>query len=136
MRKIITAVFGVCLCFCASAQILDLAGIVSGLPLLPEPGDRINYEGSIDPEGRNRDYDWYRYQDANGEWVLMEAEGPGELLNFVQHRYVSDGRYTDVWDDSFEIPASFLAGKRSVRISVQALDREWNASEYHIWAYE
>ena len=54
---------------------------------LPKTSCRAHYEGSIDKTGKNADWDWHLYQDANGEWVLFEHLGPGCLYNFVQHRY-------------------------------------------------
>ncbi len=50
-------------------------------------GVKTHYEGSIDKLGGNADWDWWLYQDEKGEWVLFDAEGPGCILNFVQHRY-------------------------------------------------
>lgn len=56
------------------------------LPLLDKYAD-IQYEGSIAKCGDNGDFDWGMYTDEKGEWVLMEADGPGCLYNFTQHRY-------------------------------------------------
>ncbi len=52
-----------------------------------DAGAVIKYEGSISKAGDNADWDWGMYQDENGEWVLMEADGPGCIYNFTQHRY-------------------------------------------------
>ena len=64
------------------ARITDLAA----LPVL-DYGSEIKYEGSISKTGDNADWDWGMYRDQNGEWVLMEADGPGCIFNFTQHRY-------------------------------------------------
>lgn len=55
------------------------------LPLLKD-GVQVRYEGSIDKQGHNADWDWWLYE-QNGEWVIFDAEGPGCIYNFVQHRY-------------------------------------------------
>lgn len=55
------------------------------LPVLRD-GVQVRYEGSIDKQGFNADWDWWLYQDR-GEWVIFDAEGPGCIYNFVQHRY-------------------------------------------------
>lgn len=54
---------------------------------VPKTDCRTHYEGSIDKTGKNADWDWSLYQDAQGEWVLFEHFGPGCIYNFVQHRY-------------------------------------------------
>ena len=59
------------------------------LPFLKEPGVLARYEGSIDKEGGNADWDWWLYQEENGEWVIFDVDGPGCIYNFVQHRYPS-----------------------------------------------
>ena len=56
------------------------------LPII-DYGSTVGYEGSISRVGDNDDWDWNLYQDENGEWVLFEADGPGCLYNFTQHRY-------------------------------------------------
>jgi hypothetical protein len=58
------------------------------LELLPflNPGVTVHYEGSIDKAGGNADWDWWLYQEGE-EWVIFDAEGPGCIYNFVQHRY-------------------------------------------------
>lgn len=56
------------------------------LPLIEQTGE-IHYAGSIAKCGDNTDWDWGIYQDENGEWVLMEADGAGCIYNFTQHRY-------------------------------------------------
>ncbi len=48
---------------------------------------RAMYQGSIDKLGGNADWDWWLYQQPNGEWVLFDVDGPGCIYNFVQHRY-------------------------------------------------
>ena len=50
-------------------------------------GATTGYEGSIDKTGGNADWDWNLYRDENGEYVLFEADGPGCIYNFTQHRY-------------------------------------------------
>lgn len=52
---------------------------------------RAFYEGSIDKEGGNADWDWFMFRDPerNNEWVIFDAVGPGCIHNFVQHRYPS-----------------------------------------------
>ena len=68
-------------------------GIASMLALRDLPrlraGTRAMYEGSIDKRGGNADWDWWLYQDARGEWTIFDADGPGCIYNFVQHRYPS-----------------------------------------------
>lgn len=54
-----------------------------------DSGVTAHYEGSIDKQGGNADWDWWLYQDSRGEWVLLDVDGPGCLYNFVQHRYDS-----------------------------------------------
>ena len=68
-----------------AARLTDIAA----LPVT-DPGVRLCYEGSIDRGQGNRDWSWGVYRDARGEWVLMEADGPGCIFNFVQHRFVTD----------------------------------------------
>ena len=65
-----------------AARLTDIAA----LPVLDD-SVRIGYEGSISKAGDNADWDWGLYQDERGEWVLMEADGPGCIFNFTQHRY-------------------------------------------------
>ena len=62
---------------------------VAALPVT-DPGARLCYEGSIDRGQGNEDWNWGVYRDAHGDWVLLEADGPGCIFNFVQHRYVTD----------------------------------------------
>lgn len=59
---------------------------ITSLPII-DIGSEIKYEGSISKCGDNADWDWGMYEDENGEWVLMEADGPGCVFNFTQHRY-------------------------------------------------
>lgn len=59
---------------------------IERLPVL-DSGSEIRYFGSISKCGDNADWDWGMYQDNNGEWVLAEADGPGCIFNFTQHRY-------------------------------------------------
>ena len=59
---------------------------IEALPVI-DTGADIKYEGSISKIGDNADWDWGMYTDDNGEWVLMEADGPGCIFNFTQHRY-------------------------------------------------
>jgi len=71
-----------------SATKVGLANMESfeSLPYLK--GDiQVHYEGSIDKRGANADWDWWLYQDENGEWVIFDVDGPGCIYNFVQHRY-------------------------------------------------
>lgn len=65
-------------------KMLDLLS----LPVL-EKNLKINYEGSIDKNGANADWDWFLYEDRQGEWVIFDVKGPGCIYNFVQHRYIS-----------------------------------------------
>ncbi|MBO4770093.1 MAG: DUF2961 domain-containing protein [Clostridia bacterium] len=67
-----------------NSALLDLKSIP-----LNKGYSRIHYEGSIDKAGRNADWDWHLFEDEKhkGEWVLFDAEGPGCILNFTQHRY-------------------------------------------------
>lgn len=62
---------------------------VRNLPLLAPMGTEIHYQGSIDKTGGNADWDWYLYEDANREWVVLDVEGPGCILNLTQHRYLT-----------------------------------------------
>ncbi len=55
---------------------------------LSRDGRRVHYEGSIDKEGANADWDWHLYKDDRGEWVLFEQYGAGCIYNFVQHRFI------------------------------------------------
>lgn len=55
------------------------------LPILRD-GVQVRYEGSIDKQGFNADWDWWLYQDRD-EWVIFDVDGPGCIYNFVQHRY-------------------------------------------------
>lgn len=75
----------------ASASYTRPYGIdkIRKLEMLPylQADTRVHYEGSIDKQGGNADWDWWLYQDANNEWVLLDVTGPGCLYNFVQHRY-------------------------------------------------
>ena len=75
MKKLVSPVRG-------AARLYDIAS----LPLL-DKNSEIRYEGSISKCGDNADWDWGLYKDSNGEWVLMEADGPGCIFNFTQHRY-------------------------------------------------
>ena len=70
---------------------VELAWHTTELARLPylRPGVTAHYEGSIDKTGGNADWDWWLYQDARGEWVLLDVDGPGCIHNFVQHRYPS-----------------------------------------------
>lgn len=61
---------------------------IGDLPRL-KGGVRAQYEGSIDKRGGNADWDWWLYEDARGEHVIFDADGPGCVYNFVQHRYPS-----------------------------------------------
>ncbi|MHB1462391.1 MAG: DUF2961 domain-containing protein [Armatimonadota bacterium] len=65
---------------------LDRLSNLEQLPYL-QTDTRVHYEGSIDKQGGNADWDWWLYQDAQNEWVLLDVTGPGCLYNFVQHRY-------------------------------------------------
>lgn len=66
----------------------DAIADIAALPELRKNA-QVHYEGSIDKQGGNADWDWWLYQDEKGEWVIFEAFGPGCLYNFVQHRYLS-----------------------------------------------
>ena len=59
---------------------------LASLPCLDQGGE-VKYFGSISKTGDNADWDWGMYQDEKGEWVLAEADGPGCIFNFTQHRY-------------------------------------------------
>ena len=89
---------------------------IDEMPLLRK-NTQVHYEGSIDKQGGNADWDWWLYQDERGEWVLMEAFGPGCLYNFVQHRYISsaDPLFRFYFDGEaeprFEIHASEFGSK-------------------------
>ena len=63
----------------------DSALHLEKMPLLRRD-TTIQYEGSIDKEGINNDFTWALYHDKNGEWVILDVEGPGCKYNFVQHR--------------------------------------------------
>lgn len=55
------------------------------LPLLRD-GVQVHYEGSIDKQGYNADWDWLLYKEGD-EYVIFDVDGPGCIYNFVQHRY-------------------------------------------------
>lgn len=60
-----------------SAQDGLIGNAVRNLPLLAPAGTEIHYQGSIDKTGGNADWDWYLYEDANREWVVLDVDGPG-----------------------------------------------------------
>ena len=64
----------------------DRLADISRMPIT-DNNSFVKYEGSISKVGDNADWDWGMYTDQNGEWVLMEADGPGCIFNFTQHRY-------------------------------------------------
>lgn len=65
----------------------------------------VNYEGSISKTGDNADWDWGMYKDMNGEWVLLETNGPGCIYNFTQHRYPTSSEPTfRFYFDNEEVP--------------------------------
>ena len=95
------------------AQLTEL----DALPLI-RADVQVNYVGSIDKKGKNADWDWWLYQDAQTkEWVVCEADGPGCLWNFVVHHAVgrSDPVYRFYFDGSrtpfFEIKHSEFGTK-------------------------
>lgn len=47
---------------------------------------QVRYEGSIDKQGFNADWDWWLYKEGK-EWVIFDVDGPGCIYNLVQHRY-------------------------------------------------
>ncbi|HIZ26849.1 DUF2961 domain-containing protein [Barnesiella sp. An55] len=61
---------------------------VSRLPIL-DRNTRVKYEGSIDKNGENADWDWHLYPDSRGEWVIFDVAGAGCIYNMVQHRYLT-----------------------------------------------
>jgi hypothetical protein len=61
---------------------------ILSLPILDNEVS-VHYEGSIDKNGLNADWDWSLYKDENGEWVIFDVSGAGCIDNFVQHRYIS-----------------------------------------------
>jgi hypothetical protein len=90
---------------------------IESLPLLRRQV-QVHYEGSIDKKGKNADWDWHLYEDKKtGEWVLMDARGPGCLWNFVVHHAVghSDPVYRFYFDGNpqpgFEIRHSEFGAK-------------------------
>lgn len=58
---------------------------IAAIPVY-DAGASIRYAGSIAAGGGNDDWDWGEVQDENGEWILMEDDGPGCIYNFTQHR--------------------------------------------------
>jgi hypothetical protein len=87
------------------------------LPYLA-PGVTVHYEGSIDKRGNNADWDWWLYRnESSGEWVLMDIDGPGCLMNFVVHHALghSDPVYRFYFDGAdtpaFEIRHSEFGRK-------------------------
>lgn len=72
-----------------SAQDGLIDNAVRNLPLLAPAGTEIHYQGSIDKTGGNADWDWYLYEDANREWVVLDVDGPGCIQNLTQHRYLT-----------------------------------------------
>ena len=90
---------------------------VESLPIL-RPEIQVHYVGSMDKRGGNADWDWWLSQDAKTkEWVIMDAQGPGCLWNFVVHCAVgmSDPVYRFYFDGSatpgFEIKHSEFGTK-------------------------
>ena len=81
------------------------------LPLV-DFGARVGYQGSIARDGSNADWDWYHYQDNNGEYVLFEASGSGTIYNFTQHRYPSSQIPTFKFYFDSEITPSFTVTPR------------------------
>lgn len=73
----------------ASAQNALVEDAVRQLPLLSPAGTEIHYQGSIDKTGGNADWDWFLYEDNNGEWVVLDVDGPGCIQNLTQHRYLT-----------------------------------------------
>lgn len=71
------------------AQTALVEDAVRQLPLLAPTGTEIHYQGSIDKTGGNADWDWYLYEDANREWVVLDVDGPGCIQNLTQHRYLT-----------------------------------------------
>lgn len=71
----------------AFAQDYSIEQTIRNLPVLDAPHTSINYVGSIDKTGGNADWDWFLYEDDNGEWVIMDVDGAGMIHNLVQHRY-------------------------------------------------
>lgn len=61
---------------------------ITSLPIL-DTNTRVHYEGSIDKQGKNADWNWSLYQDKKGEWVIFDVKGPGCIYNIVQHRYIN-----------------------------------------------
>lgn len=87
------------------------------LPFL-RPDVTVGYEGSIDKVGNNADWDWWLYRDeTSGEWVLLDIDGPGCLLNFVIHHSLahSDPLFRFYFDGAdtpaFEIRQSEFGSK-------------------------
>ena len=94
------------------------------LPLL-HPDVQVHYVGSIDKKGGNADWDWWLYQDQRTkEWVIMDAQGPGCLWNFVAHHAVgiSDPVYRFYFDGgdtpAFEIKHSEFGDQGSISLAV------------------
>lgn len=87
-KRIISAAWTLGLCLYANAQ-SPVADMLRALPVLDCTGSEIHYQGSIDKTGGNADWDWYLYQDDNGEWVVLDIDGPGCIDNITQHRYLT-----------------------------------------------
>lgn len=81
------------------------------LPLFRD-GVQVRYEGSIDKQGGNADWDWWLYRDRD-EWVIFDCEGPGCLYHFVQHRY------PDSPEPTFRF---YFDGEQNPRLTVKPSD--------------
>lgn len=87
MRKILFASITIIAAISAITANATLQDKIRNLPLLHQRGTEIHYIGSIDKTGGNADWDWFLYQDTNGEWVILDVDGPGCIDNLTQHRY-------------------------------------------------
>ena len=78
------------------------------LPFL-KSGTRIEYIGSMDKTGGNWDNWWELYLDANGEYVIFDAEGPGCIYSFLS--FLSDDTTFRFYFDGEKTPRAVLKSR-------------------------
>jgi hypothetical protein len=79
------------------------------LPFL-KSGTRIEYIGSMDKTGGNWDNWWELYLDANGEYVIFDAEGPGCIYSFLS--FLSDDTTFRFYFDGEKTPRAVLKSQQ------------------------
>lgn len=116
IRKYIALFFAILSPLGMKAQ-MSLSSYLYSLPILSNFTDEIHYQGSVDKNGGNADWDWYLYEDHNQEWVVMDVDGPGCIVNITQHRYLScsDPLFRIYIDNSVTPSYSFHLSEMGVR---------------------